>query len=53
MILLYVCVCAVVYYWMILLCVRVAEKRADQNGRMYFVNHRNRATQWEDPRTQG
>ena len=23
------------------------------NGRVYFVNHKNRTTQWEDPRTQG
>ena len=30
-----------------------AEKRADPNGRVYFVNHKNRTTQWEDPRTQG
>ncbi|VDN07491.1 unnamed protein product [Thelazia callipaeda] len=30
------------------------EKRADPNtGRIYFVNHVNRTTQWEDPRTQG
>ncbi|KAK3589293.1 hypothetical protein CHS0354_026945 [Potamilus streckersoni] len=29
------------------------EKRVDANGRVYFVNHRNRTTQWEDPRTQG
>ncbi|XP_013380651.1 E3 ubiquitin-protein ligase Su(dx) isoform X2 [Lingula anatina] len=29
------------------------EKRVDANGRMYFVNHKNRTTQWEDPRTQG
>ncbi|CAO4359963.1 unnamed protein product [Caenorhabditis nigoni] len=30
------------------------EKRQDPNtGRMYFVNHVNRTTQWEDPRTQG
>lgn len=29
------------------------EKRADANGRVYFVNHKNRTTQWEDPRTQG
>lgn len=29
------------------------EKRADSNGRVYFVNHKNRTTQWEDPRTQG
>lgn len=28
------------------------EKRTD-NGRVYFVNHKNRTTQWEDPRTQG
>ncbi|XP_064610823.1 NEDD4-like E3 ubiquitin-protein ligase WWP1 [Liolophura sinensis] len=29
------------------------EKRVDANGRVYFVNHKNRTTQWEDPRTQG
>ncbi|GFO43496.1 nedd4-like e3 ubiquitin-protein ligase wwp1 [Plakobranchus ocellatus] len=29
------------------------EKRVDTNNRVYFVNHRNRTTQWEDPRTQG
>jgi atrophin-1 interacting protein 5 (WW domain-containing E3 ubiquitin protein ligase 1) len=29
------------------------EKRIDNNGRVYFVNHKNRTTQWEDPRTQG
>ncbi|KAH3774569.1 E3 ubiquitin-protein ligase Su(dx)-like isoform X2 [Dreissena polymorpha] len=29
------------------------EKRADANGRVYYVNHKNRTTQWEDPRTQG
>ncbi|XP_078607759.1 NEDD4-like E3 ubiquitin-protein ligase WWP2 isoform X1 [Branchiostoma floridae x Branchiostoma japonicum] len=28
------------------------EKR-EQNGRVYFVNHNTRTTQWEDPRTQG
>uniref|UniRef100_A0A8C7SNY0 E3 ubiquitin-protein ligase n=1 Tax=Oncorhynchus mykiss TaxID=8022 RepID=A0A8C7SNY0_ONCMY len=28
------------------------EKRQD-NGRVYFVNHNTRTTQWEDPRTQG
>ncbi|XP_077424063.1 NEDD4-like E3 ubiquitin-protein ligase WWP2 isoform X1 [Vanacampus margaritifer] len=28
------------------------EKRQD-NGRMYFVNHNTRTTQWDDPRTQG
>ncbi|XP_030069144.1 E3 ubiquitin-protein ligase Itchy homolog isoform X2 [Microcaecilia unicolor] len=29
------------------------EKRTDNNGRVYFVNHNTRATQWEDPRSQG
>uniref|UniRef100_A0A1I7XFG1 HECT-type E3 ubiquitin transferase n=1 Tax=Heterorhabditis bacteriophora TaxID=37862 RepID=A0A1I7XFG1_HETBA len=30
------------------------EKRADPHtGRVYFVNHVNKTTQWEDPRTQG
>ncbi|KAF7711495.1 itchy E3 ubiquitin protein ligase a [Silurus meridionalis] len=29
------------------------EKRTDANGRMYFVHHPTRTTQWEDPRTQG
>ena len=29
------------------------EKRVESNGRVYFVNHNTRATQWEDPRTQG
>ncbi|PAV62280.1 hypothetical protein WR25_14773 [Diploscapter pachys] len=30
------------------------EKRVDTgSGRVYFVNHFNRTTQWEDPRTQG
>ncbi|KAM9296812.1 E3 ubiquitin-protein ligase Itchy homolog [Gastrophryne carolinensis] len=29
------------------------EKRTDGNGRVYFVNHTTRTTQWEDPRTQG
>ncbi|XP_034387695.1 itchy E3 ubiquitin protein ligase a [Cyclopterus lumpus] len=29
------------------------EKRTDTNGRVYFVHHPTRATQWEDPRTQG
>ncbi|KAJ7381491.1 WW domain containing E3 ubiquitin protein ligase 1 [Desmophyllum pertusum] len=28
------------------------EKRVETNGRVYFVNHNTRATQWEDPRTQ-
>uniref|UniRef100_A0AAX7UZX8 E3 ubiquitin-protein ligase n=1 Tax=Astatotilapia calliptera TaxID=8154 RepID=A0AAX7UZX8_ASTCA len=34
------------------LCV-LAEKRTDSNGRVYFVHHPTRSTQWEDPRTQG
>ncbi|XP_038068088.1 E3 ubiquitin-protein ligase Su(dx)-like [Patiria miniata] len=29
------------------------EKRTDQHNRTYFVNHENKTTQWEDPRTQG
>uniref|UniRef100_A0A8C6LMV1 E3 ubiquitin-protein ligase n=1 Tax=Nothobranchius furzeri TaxID=105023 RepID=A0A8C6LMV1_NOTFU len=29
------------------------EKRTDINGRVYFVHHPTRTTQWEDPRTQG
>uniref|UniRef100_A0A4W4EZM6 E3 ubiquitin-protein ligase n=1 Tax=Electrophorus electricus TaxID=8005 RepID=A0A4W4EZM6_ELEEL len=29
------------------------EKRTDSNGRMYFVHHPTRTTQWEDPCTQG
>jgi len=29
------------------------QKRVEPNGRVYFVNHKNRTTQWEDPRTQG
>jgi atrophin-1 interacting protein 5 (WW domain-containing E3 ubiquitin protein ligase 1) len=29
------------------------EKRVEPSGRVYFVNHKNRTTQWEDPRTQG
>lgn len=29
------------------------EKRVQPDGRLYFVNHKNRTTQWEDPRTQG
>ena len=29
------------------------EKRVTQNGRVYFVDHNNRTTQWEDPRTTG
>ncbi|PAA50770.1 hypothetical protein BOX15_Mlig020114g3 [Macrostomum lignano] len=26
------------------------ERRADQSGRVYYVNHKDRSTQWEDPR---
>lgn len=29
------------------------EKRLQPDTRVYFVNHKNRTTQWEDPRTQG
>lgn len=29
------------------------EKRIQPDGKVYFVNHKNRTTQWEDPRTQG
>uniref|UniRef100_A0A8B9HZZ2 HECT-type E3 ubiquitin transferase n=1 Tax=Astyanax mexicanus TaxID=7994 RepID=A0A8B9HZZ2_ASTMX len=29
------------------------EKRTDANGRVYFVHHPTRSTQWEDPRSQG
>ncbi|XP_064155495.1 itchy E3 ubiquitin protein ligase b [Anguilla rostrata] len=29
------------------------EKRTDSNGRVYFLHHPTRSTQWEDPRTQG
>ncbi|XP_030221949.1 itchy E3 ubiquitin protein ligase b isoform X1 [Gadus morhua] len=29
------------------------EKRTDSTGRVYFVHHQTRTTQWEDPRTQG
>lgn len=28
------------------------ERRVQPDGRIYFVNHKNRTTQWEDPRTQ-
>uniref|UniRef100_A0AAY4EUP5 E3 ubiquitin-protein ligase n=1 Tax=Denticeps clupeoides TaxID=299321 RepID=A0AAY4EUP5_9TELE len=35
------------------LCLSPTEKRTDSNGRMYFVHHPTRTTQWEDPRTQG
>ncbi|XP_026667255.1 E3 ubiquitin-protein ligase Su(dx) isoform X2 [Ceratina calcarata] len=29
------------------------ERRKQPEGRVYYVNHQNRTTQWEDPRTQG
>lgn len=29
------------------------EKRIQPDNRVYYVNHKNRTTQWEDPRTQG
>jgi atrophin-1 interacting protein 5 (WW domain-containing E3 ubiquitin protein ligase 1) len=29
------------------------ERRRQPEGRVYYVNHKNRTTQWEDPRTQG
>ncbi|XP_055680631.1 E3 ubiquitin-protein ligase Su(dx) [Lutzomyia longipalpis] len=29
------------------------EKRVQPDNRVYYVNHKNRTTQWEDPRTQG
>ncbi|XP_075992204.1 WW domain containing E3 ubiquitin protein ligase suppressor of deltex isoform X2 [Anticarsia gemmatalis] len=29
------------------------ERRVQPDGRVYYVNHKNRTTQWEDPRTQG
>lgn len=29
------------------------ERRVQPDGKVYFVNHKNRTTQWEDPRTQG
>lgn len=29
------------------------EKRLQSDNRVYYVNHKNRTTQWEDPRTQG
>lgn len=29
------------------------ERKFDSTGRIYFVNHKNKTTQWEDPRTQG
>uniref|UniRef100_A0A8C8B3U3 E3 ubiquitin-protein ligase n=1 Tax=Otus sunia TaxID=257818 RepID=A0A8C8B3U3_9STRI len=31
----------------------IEKKRTDSNGRVYFVNHNTRITQWEDPRSQG
>ncbi|CAB1458846.1 unnamed protein product [Pleuronectes platessa] len=35
----------------LLLC--FSEKRTDSTGRVYFVHHPTRSTQWEDPLTQG
>ncbi|XP_077573493.1 itchy E3 ubiquitin protein ligase b [Stigmatopora nigra] len=29
------------------------EKRTDSNGRVYYLHHPTRSTQWEDPRSQG
>ncbi|XP_053200656.1 NEDD4-like E3 ubiquitin-protein ligase WWP2 [Panonychus citri] len=29
------------------------ERRLDPNSRVYYVNHKNKTTQWDDPRTQG
>lgn len=29
------------------------ERKIDPEGRAYFVNHKNKTTQWDDPRTQG
>lgn len=29
------------------------ERKFDTEGRAYFVNHKNKTTQWDDPRTQG
>uniref|UniRef100_A0A7N6B306 E3 ubiquitin-protein ligase n=1 Tax=Anabas testudineus TaxID=64144 RepID=A0A7N6B306_ANATE len=40
-------------HWTKLLLLCVSEKRTDSNGRVYFVHHTTRSTQWEDPRTQG
>uniref|UniRef100_A0A4W4FG15 E3 ubiquitin-protein ligase n=1 Tax=Electrophorus electricus TaxID=8005 RepID=A0A4W4FG15_ELEEL len=37
----------------LLCCQNPSEKRTDSNGRVYFVHHPTRSTQWEDPRTQG
>ena len=31
-------------------CVVILEKRMLPNGRVYFVNHKSKTTQWEDPR---
>jgi hypothetical protein len=41
-----------VLIWYYLCCILV-EKRVDTSNRVYFVNHKNRTTQWEDPRIQG
>uniref|UniRef100_A0A8C6UUH7 E3 ubiquitin-protein ligase n=1 Tax=Neogobius melanostomus TaxID=47308 RepID=A0A8C6UUH7_9GOBI len=38
---------------MLPLSTHFSEKRTDSNGRVYFVHHPTRTTQWEDPRTQG
>lgn len=32
---------------------RYWERKFDAEGRAYFVNHKNRTTQWDDPRIQG
>lgn len=32
---------------------RYWERKFDNEGRPYFVNHKNKTTQWDDPRTQG
>ena len=32
---------------------RYWERKFDSEGRPYFINHKNRTTQWDDPRTQG
>ena len=37
----------------VVVVVVVVEKRVDPSNRVYFVNHKNRTTQWEDPRIQG
>lgn len=32
---------------------RFWERKFDHEGKTYYVNHKNRTTQWDDPRTQG